>query len=166
MFRSKSTGPNGSGSSVEFEWVKFGGSTITKNDFWKIYNEVSYINLTKKVNFIFLLALFLYSSYCVTQLGMTWDVGFHHELGKARLDYLFSLGSDKASEKILASSESIWSHKFYPGVYATISTFFTFFLSKKYVIESIYLVNLIFSFLAVFGIQKLSSEFLINKLEN
>ena len=78
-------------------------------------------------------SIFLYSSYCVTQLGMTWDVGFHHELGKARLDYLFSLGSDKASEKILASSESIWSHKFYPGVYATISTFFTFFLSKKYV---------------------------------
>ena len=33
---------------------KFGGSTITKTDFWKIYNEVSYVNLIKKVKFMIL----------------------------------------------------------------------------------------------------------------
>ena len=109
--------------------------------------------MSKKINFIFLLALFIYSFYCVMQLGVTWDVAFHYELGKDRLDYLFSLGSNEVNEKTFKNT------KYYPGVYSTISTFFTYFLSKKYIIESIYFVNLVFSFLAVFGIQKISKEF-------
>ena len=54
--------------------------------------------MTKKINFIFLISLFLYSVYCSLQLGMSWDVLFHYELGKDRLDYLFSLGLNKVNE--------------------------------------------------------------------
>ena len=112
--------------------------------------------MSKRISFIFLLTFFIYSLYCVMQLGPTWDVAFQYELGKDRLDYLFSLGSNKVS----VNTKFDWNpSKFYPGAYSTISIFFTHFLSKKYIFESMYFVNLVFSFLAVFGIQKISKEF-------
>ena len=109
--------------------------------------------MNKRISFIFLSAIFVYSGYCVLQLGMTWDVLLHHELGKDRLHYLFSLGSDKLNEETFKNT------KYYSGAYSTISAFFTYFLSKKYIVESIYFVNLVFSFFAIFGIQKISKEF-------
>ena len=111
--------------------------------------------MSKKISFIFLSTFFLYALYCVMQLGLTWDIAYHYELGKDRLDYLFSLGS-----KVSTNYTKEWNpDKFYPGVYSTISIFFAHFLSKKYIFESIYIINLIFAFLAVFGIQKISREF-------
>ena len=92
------------------------------------------------------------------QLGLTWDIAYHYELGKDRLDYLFSLGSKVSTNY----TKDFNPDKFYPGVYSTISIFFAHFLSKKYIFESIYIINLIFAFLAVFGIQKISRE-LFNK---
>ena len=59
--------------------------------------------MNKRISFIFLSAIFVYSGYCVLQLGMTWDVLLHHELGKDRLHYLFSLGSDKLNEETFKS---------------------------------------------------------------
>ena len=111
--------------------------------------------MTKKIDLIFLLALFLYSSYCVTQLGMTWDVGFHYTLGKDRLDYLFSLGSNEVNK-------TPYVNKFYTGTYSTISALFVQFFPRKYIIEAIYIFNLLFSIFAILGIYKISKE-LFNK---
>lgn len=107
--------------------------------------------MSKKIN-IFLIPLFIYSIYCSLQLGFTWDVLFHYELGKDRLDYLFSFGSNELDEKITV-------RKFYTGAYSTISAFFVQFLPQKYNLEAIYFVNLIFSTLAIFGIYKVTKEF-------
>ena len=73
--------------------------------------------MTKKVNLIFLVTLLLYSLYCAMQLGYTWDVSLYYEIGKERLDYLFSLGSNEVDE-------SIYSARFAPGTYVAISAFF------------------------------------------
>ena len=111
--------------------------------------------MTKKNNLIFLIIIFLYSIYCALQLGYTWDVLFHYELGKDRLDYLLSFGTNEINDKIQV-------RKFYTGAYSTISAFFVQFFPRAYVLEAIYLVNLSFSVLTIFGIQRVTKE-LFNK---
>ena len=112
--------------------------------------------MTKRINFVFFISLFLYSVYCSLQLGMSWDVLFHYEMGKDRLDYLFSFGMNKVNEITYENS------KLYPGVYTTILAFFVQFFPRTYIIESIYFINLCFSILAIVGIYKISKE-LFNK---
>ncbi len=111
--------------------------------------------MTKKINIIFLVPLFLYSFYCLTQLGEIWDTWFQYELGKDRLKYLFSFGSNEVD-----MSMSV--RKFYPGAYSTISAFLLNFFPKSFLRESINLINLIFSTLAIFGIYRITRE-LFNK---
>ena len=111
--------------------------------------------MTKKINLILLSILFLYSVFCAMQLGYTWDVLFYYEVGKERLDYLFSLGSNKVDEQIYA-------RRFLTGAYSTISAFFVQFFPRKYILESIYFLNLFFSILTIFGIYKVTKE-LFNK---
>ena len=90
--------------------------------------------MTKKINLIFLLTLILYSLFCALQLGYTWDVLFYYEIGKERLDYLFSLGANKVDEPDHA--------KYLNGAYSTISAFIVQFFPRKYILEVIYIVNL------------------------
>ena len=73
--------------------------------------------MTKKINLIFFVFLFLYSIYCAFQLGYTWDVLFYYNVGKERLDYLLSLGLNVVDSKIYA-------HRFLTGAYNTIAAFF------------------------------------------
>ena len=70
----------------------------------------------KKFEVIFFIILILYCFYCISQLGRTWDTLFHYELGKDRLDYLFSLGANEVND-------NIFNKKFYPGAYSTILAF-------------------------------------------
>ena len=106
--------------------------------------------MTKKINLIFLLTLILYSLFCALQLGYTWDVLFYYEIGKERLDYLFSLGANKVDEPDHG--------KYLNGAYNTISAFIVQFFPRKYILEVIYIVNLSFSTLAIFGIYKITKE--------
>jgi len=107
--------------------------------------------MTKKINLIFLSTLLLYSIYCALQLGYTWDVLFYYEVGKERLDYLFSLGSNEVDK-------SIHARRYLTGAYSTISAFIVQFFPRKYILEVIYIVNLSFSTLAIFGIYKITKE--------
>ena len=109
----------------------------------------------KKFEVIFFIILILYCFYCISQLGRTWDTLFHYELGKDRLDYLFSLGTNKVDD-------SISSKKFYPGAYNTILAFLLQLFPRNFLVESIFLINLIFSILTAYGISKVSEE-LFNK---
>ena len=111
--------------------------------------------MTKKTNLIFLSLIFLYSLYCAMQLGYTWDVLFYYEIGRERLDYLFSFGSNEVDDKVYA-------RRFLTGAYATISAFFVQFFPRNYILEAIYFINLTFSTLAIFGIYKVTRE-LFNK---
>ncbi|MBH90718.1 MAG: hypothetical protein CMG67_01225 [Candidatus Marinimicrobia bacterium] len=111
--------------------------------------------MIKKNSSIFLFVLILYSIFCSIQLGVTWDTFFYYELGKDRLDYLLSLGNDDSFKRVPHS-------KYLPGAYSTISAFFVQFFPKKYLVESLYFINLLFSFLSLVGIYKISKE-LFNK---
>ena len=108
--------------------------------------------MIKRIDIIFLASLFLYSLYCLTQLGYTWDVLFYYNVGKERLDYLLSLGLNEVDTKIYAD-------RFLTGAYSTISAFFAQFFPKKFLLEALYFFNLIFSFLTIFGIYKITKEF-------
>lgn len=113
--------------------------------------------MTKKNSSLFFLAiLIIYSLFCLSQLGSTWDTFFYYELGKDRLDYLFSLGNDESFKRIPHS-------KFLPGAYSTIAAFFAQTFPKKYLVDSLYFFNFLFSFFAILGIYKISRE-LFNKL--
>ena len=80
--------------------------------------------MAKYKNYIVLSLLIIFALYCAMQLGRTWDVFFHYQMGKDRLDYLFSLGSNKVNDTISV-------REFYTGAYATISAFFVQFFPRK-----------------------------------
>ena len=111
--------------------------------------------MTQKNSLFFLIILIIYSFICLVQLGVTWDTFFYYEMGKDRLDYLFSLGKDESFKNIPHS-------KYLPGAYSTLSAFFSQFFSKKYLVFSLYSFNFIFSFFALIGIYKVS-KILFNK---
>jgi len=91
------------------------------------------------------------------QLGHTWDVLFYYEVGKERLDYLFSLGSKEVKKDIFDGRVHA------TGAYSTISAFFVQFFPRKYILEALYFFNLCFSILTIFGIYKITKE-LFNKI--
>ncbi len=111
--------------------------------------------MTKKNSAFFLAALIVYSFFCLLNLGPTWDTYFYYELGKDRLDYLFSLGNDESFKRIPHS-------KFLPGTYSTIAAFFVQIFPKKYLVTSLFFFNFLFSFFTILGIYKISSK-LFNK---
>ena len=110
--------------------------------------------MTNKINNIILYLLITFSIYCALNIGISWDELAHINRGNQRLKYLFSFGSYDYLDYT--------DQRFYPGLYNTISTFITKIFTKKYEIESLHLVNLLFSISTIFGISKISSE-LFNK---
>ncbi len=109
-----------------------------------------------KNSIFFLGILVVYSLFCLTQLGVTWDTFFYYEMGKDRLDYLFSLGNDESFKRIPHS-------KYLPGMYSTLAAFFSQFFPKEYLVFSLYFFNFTFSFFAIVGVYKISKE-LFNKI--
>ena len=107
--------------------------------------------MTIKNSIFFLAILVVYSLFCLTQLGVTWDTFFYYEMGKDRLDYLFSLGNDESFRRIPHS-------KYLPGMYSTLAAFFSQFFPKNNLVFSLYFFNFIFSFFAIVGIYKISKE--------
>jgi len=101
----------------------------------------------KKTNLTVIVALVLLASYSSLLLGPSWDTFFHYELGKERLDYLFSFGANK-----LNNDQAVI--KFYPGSYATIQAFLVQFFPTKNIVISIYLINLFFSIGILLGVSK------------
>tara|TARA_B100001167_G_C16534404_1_gene195982 strand:+ start:119 stop:514 length:396 start_codon:yes stop_codon:yes gene_type:complete len=110
--------------------------------------------MTNKINNIILYLLIVFSIYCALIIGLSWDNFFHMDLGNRRLKYLLSLGSNDYF--------SYADTKFYPGLYDTLVVFIVKMFPKRYEIETLHLVNYLFSISAIFGISKISSE-LFNK---
>ena len=110
--------------------------------------------MKNKINNIVLYSLIVFSIYCALTIGMSWDELDHIAEGNKRLNYLFSFGTNE-----------YWDYKgwrFYPGFYNTLVVFVTKMFPKTYEIETLHLVNYLFSISAIFGISKISSE-LFNK---
>ena len=111
--------------------------------------------IKKKFEILFLSILITYCFYCFLQFGRTWDILFHYELGKDRLDYLFSFGKNKVDNNLL-------NNKYYPGAYNTILAFLVQIFPRNFTLQSIYSINFFFSVFTLVGISKISRE-LFNK---
>ena len=106
----------------------------------------------KKSSVTIIILAILFATYSAMHLGPSWDTFFHYELGKERLDYLFSFGANKLNN----NQEVI---KYYPGSYATIQAFLVQFFPQKKILESIHFINLLFSVGTLFGISKIAKIF-------
>ena len=110
----------------------------------------------KSENLIYFL-LVLFAIYCSLITGMSWDEPYLYEMGKNRLKYIFSLGRyEYQNSNYFANS----SH--FPGFYDTFAAFISQMIPKKYEVQIHHLINLFFSFSAIFGISKIS-KILFNK---
>ena len=104
----------------------------------------------KKKNYIFFSLLVFFSIYCAIIVGETWDERSELLRGKITLEYFFSLG------KI---NQEVWFREYNSNFYYTLLYFFTSMFPSKYQIETSHIVNLFFSFTAIFGIRRLCIEF-------
>ena len=111
--------------------------------------------MLKKIEVSILAILFIFTSYCALIIGDYWDANYEINLGKDRLKYLFSFGSYKNFEFHILT-------EFYPGLYNTIAIFITKMFPIKFENEVWRMTHVIFSFLTIIGISKLTS-ILFNK---
>ena len=98
-------------------------------------------------------SLILFSIYSAITLGQTWDEGHLTRQGQITLNYLLSLGR---------IDEYIFRREYYSPIYYSLKYLFIQSFPIKYHIEANHLVNLVFSFGIIFGIQRLCKE-LFNK---
>jgi hypothetical protein len=85
--------------------------------------------------------LFFFSVYCALTIGESWDEYYYTALGKRNLIYLFTLGR---LEPYFGGSF------YYSTLYWDLQYFFSQLLSYKYQTEVNHLINLLFSFSAIF----------------
>lgn len=112
------------------------------------------INKKKNTYFFFLILIIIYGIYCALAIGKTWDTFLFINIGKERLAYLFSFGTNEISEQLI--------EQLYPAIYNTLSAFILQLFPKKFELEVFHLINFSVSFLTVLGIYKLSKK-LFNK---
>ena len=98
-------------------------------------------------------SLILFSIYSAISLGQTWDEGHLTRQGQITLNYLLSLGR---------IDEYIFRREYYSPIYYSLKYLFIQSFPIKYHIEANHLINLVFSFGIIFGIQRLCKE-LFNK---
>lgn len=111
--------------------------------------------MSNKIDKIILYLLIFFVVYCSFNIGLHWDQLNIIQFGQDRLNYIFSLGSNK-------DYLEQWNSRFYPGAYSTIAVFITKFFPIKYELESLRFVNILFGVSAIFGITAISKE-LFNK---
>jgi len=110
--------------------------------------------MANKINNTILYFLIIFSIYCSLKIGISWDELIHIDRGNERLKYILSFGSYDYLD--------YGDQRFYPGFYNTLAVFITKIFPKKYEIESLHLINNLFSIFTILGIYKISAE-LFNK---
>ena len=113
--------------------------------------------MSKKKKYILLILLIVFSIYCALTIGQSFDEEYQLAVGKVTLDYLFSLG--KIDNNIIG-------REYYSTIYWSLLYFITEIFPSKYQIEVSHLINLIFSFGAIFGIGKVCKELFNKKVGN
>ena len=112
--------------------------------------------MINKINSVILCLLIVYSIFCALNIGVSWDELAHLDRGNERLKYLFSFGTyDYLDYR---------DQRFYPGFYNTFATFVTKMFPKKYEIESLHLINLLFSFFTILGKFYIEVFYLLRKV--
>ena len=102
---------------------------------------------------ILIYSLFFFSIYCALIIGESWDEWYYTGLGKRNLIYLFTLGR---VEPHYGDSNS------FSSLYWNLQYFFSQLVNYKYQTEINHLINLLFSFSAIFAFSKIGKQ-LFNK---
>ena len=110
------------------------------------------IKTKQKILFLFLVC---FSIYCALTIGKSWDEGYLLNQGKVTLDYLLSFGT---------IDKDIYYREHYSPIYGSLKYLFVQIFSYKYQIETIHIVNLIFSLSTIIGIGKLTKELFNQKV--
>ena len=104
----------------------------------------------KNIQIFFLFILFIFGCYCALTIGKSWDTFHFINAGKDRLRYLLSLGFLENKEQINPA--------IYPAIYNTLSAFILQLFPRKFELEVFHLINFSVSFLAAFGVYKVTKE--------
>jgi hypothetical protein len=114
-----------------------------KNNFVK-----SYIKSSKKIIFYILI---LFSTYCASIIGFSWDEGYLNNQGKVTANYLLSLG--------FSDPEYFFRREFYSPIYSSFKYLIVQAFPMKFHVEAGHLVNLFFSVTAIIGLKKICEDF-------
>ena len=107
----------------------------------------------KKIEILVIILLSIYAIYCSIIIGPSYDEFFHYKNGEKLFNYIFSLGRREYVDII---------YLYHFGLYDFLGAFFSKNFTSNYIIESHHILNLIFSFLSVFGIYQVAKK-LFNK---
>ena len=105
--------------------------------------------LSKKNIFFYFLIFF--GIYCSIYVGASYDEFFHHDNGERRLKYLLSFG--------ISDYYEILHFRYYPGLYDTLSYFFSILFPLKFKIEVFHLINFFVSLSSIIALTKVVKIF-------
>ena len=86
--------------------------------------------MEKKLEYLILFFLVIFSIYCSLILGMAWDEPYYYEMGKNRLKYVLSFGNYEYRDFSHFSNAPQ-----FPGFYDTLTAFISQMIPIKYEIQ-------------------------------
>ena len=113
-----------------------------------------YLTLLQKKEEIIKIVLIAYTIYCAYNIGMSWDEGYHQEIGKINLKYLLSFG--------LINEPYLYKYKF-STLYWSLSSLISQFFPKNYTVEVFHIINAFFGLMIIVGLYKIN-KIIFNKL--
>lgn len=94
-----------------------------------------------------------YSIYCAVIVGMSWDEGYYHKIGKINLNYLLSLGA----------VEENFDQKFrFSTLYWSLASLISQIAPKEYNLEFHHIINTFFGLMIFVGVYQITKK-LFNK---
>ena len=112
-----------------------------------------YLTLLQKKEEVIKIVFIAYTIYCAYNIGMSWDEGYHQEIGKINLKYLLSFG--------LINEPYLYKYKF-STLYWSISSLISLIFPKNYTVEVFHIINGFFGLMIVVGLYKIN-KILFNK---
>ena len=111
--------------------------------------------MNKNSQNILLSFLILFSFYCAVTIGQSWDEGQELLKGKITFDYLLSLGSIDTQK---------YHREYFVPIYGSLLYLLSKVSPNQYQIETLHIINLLFSLSVVFGLGKLCKEIFNKKI--
>ena len=97
--------------------------------------------------------LIAYALYCSYQIGMSWDEGYYHEIGKINLKYLLSFGQ---------IDEPFFMKERYSTLYWSISSLISQIFPNQIKLEVYHIINTFLGLMTIVGFYKIA-KLLFNK---
>ncbi len=97
--------------------------------------------------------LITYALYCSYKIGMSWDEGYYHEIGKINLKYLLSFGQ---------IDEPFFMKERYSTLYWSVSSLISQIFPGQFKLEVYHIINTLLGLMTIVGLYKIT-KLLFNK---